>query len=178
MTNWIKSFLEKSVEKRWCTKYLCTTCGANDFRTCLWETADKYNKISLNSSDTAVATICKELYALSYDDIAQINKSALRLIFTEIYERNYSISDKSIKEILKDSPAGNYLKSMEEHARQLDLAYGMETNPTLIAERRRIKKELKAKTHTERVKKYKNIYYGKKINLLIKKHRNGNSNVV
>ena len=59
-----------------------------------------------------VKTICKELVTLSSEDINQIDSETLRVIFGEIYGKNYI---KLIKEILGDSPAGKFLGSMEEH---------------------------------------------------------------
>ena len=186
MTNWIKLFIKNSDENRWCHRCNCTTCGALIFRSILLKTAIKYSEVSLDSSDIRkrygyiilggilsrdkqkriIATICEELYALSNDDIAQIRPKGLHLIFTEIYENS---SREFIKDILKDSPAGDYLKRMEEYERVRSQARLKAEDPTLSAERKRIKTELKAKAHIERVKKYKNIYYGKKINPLTRK---------
>ena len=59
-----------------------------------------------------VKTICKELVTLSSEDINQIDSETLRVIFGEIYGKDYI---KLIKEILGDSPARKFLGSMEEH---------------------------------------------------------------
>ena len=131
MLNWIKSLADEAKKENWCVKWACSTCNSRDFRSSLIKrcfSAGKkrylYNSEKIHSNkpfimqllpadiEFCVKTICKELVTLSSEDINQIDSETLRVIFGEIYGKNYI---KLIKEILGDSPAGKFLGSMEEH---------------------------------------------------------------
>ena len=131
MTNWIKSLADEAKKENWCVKWACTPCYSEVFRSSLIKrcfSAGKkrylYNPAKFHSNkpfimqllpaDTefCVKTICKELVTLSSEDINQIDSETLRVIFGEIYGKDYI---KLIKEILGDSPARKFLGSMEEH---------------------------------------------------------------
>ena len=176
MTNWIKSLAEEAKKENWCVAWGCTTCGSTVFKSNLTKKCFQNNNIPFPSiikpgnkfrSDKpfiidllpadiefCVKVICKELATLSSEDI-DIDSKTIGVIIGEIYGRNYN---KLIKEILGDSPAGKYLRSMEEHSKYVDeqrMKHEIDHSPKVVAEKRRIKKELKAKIHAERVKKYK-----------------------
>ena len=73
----------------------------------------------------------------------------------EIYPKNTATM---IKETLKNSPANKYLDSMEKHSKYVQDQYKrheINNDPKIVEERRKIKKEFKAKMHELRVKKYK-----------------------
>ena len=92
----------------------------------------------------------------------RIDTGALRIIFQEIYGRIYI---KFIHDILGDSPAGYYLKSMENHSKRLEEQYikhEINNNPKILEENRRIKKEFKAKAHAKRIIKYNKFSFIKK----------------
>ena len=131
MLNWIKSLADEAKKENWCVKWACTNCYSEVFRSSLIKRcflAGKkrylYNPAKFHSNkpfimqllpaDTefCVKTICKELVTLSSEDINQIDSETLRVIFGEIYGKDYI---KLIKEILGDSPARKFLGSMEEH---------------------------------------------------------------
>ena len=98
-----------------------------------------------------------------------MDSRTLHVIFGEIYGRNYI---KLIKNTLGDSPAGKYLISMEAHSKYVDeqrRKYEINHSPKVVAEKRRIKKELKAKAHVERVAKYKRFSFIKKFWFKLKK---------
>ena len=187
MANWIKSLAEEAKKENWCVKWGCTTCGSTVFKSDLTKRCFQNNNIPFPSiikprnkfrSDKpfiidllpadiefCVKAICRELDTLSSEDINQINldSKTIGVIFGEIYGKNYN---KLIKEILGDSPAGKYLKSMEEHSKYVDeqrRKHEIDNSPKVVAEKRRIKKELKAKAHVERVAKYKRFSFIKKI---------------
>ena len=177
MANWIKSLAEEAKKENWCVKWACTTCFSTVFKSSLTKRCFQNNNISFPSiikprnkfrSDKpfiidllpadiefCVKAICEELATLSYEDINQIDSETLHVIFGEIYGRNYI---KLIKNTLGDSPAGKYLISMEAHSKYVDeqrRKHEINHSPKMVAEKRRIKKELKAKAHAERVEKYK-----------------------
>ena len=187
MTNWIKSLAEEAKKENWCVTWACTTCFSTVFKSSLTKRCFQNNNIPFPSiikprnkfrSDKpfiidllpadiefCVKAICRELATLSSEDINQINldSKTIGVIFGEIYGKNYN---KLIKEILGDSPAGKYLKSMEEHSKYVDeqrRKHEIDNSPKVVAEKRRIKKELKAKAHVERVAKYKRFSFMKKI---------------
>ena len=187
MTNWINSLAEEAKKENWCVTWACTTCFSTVFKSSLTKRCFQNNNIPFPSiikprnkfrSDKpfiidllpadiefCVKAICRELATLSSEDINQINldSKTIGVIFGEIYGKNYN---KLIKEILGDSPAGKYLKSMEEHSKYVDeqrRKHEIDNSPKVVAEKRRIKKELKAKAHVERVAKYKRFSFIKKI---------------
>ena len=184
MTNWIKSLADEAKKENWCVKSWCTTCGSLVFRSSLIKRCFQNNKVAFPSNikpskyrsqspiivdlfpadiNFCVKAISEELAALNNEDIDEIIKPVtLRLIFSEIYGRNYI---KLIKDTLGDSPAGKYLISMEAHSKYVDEQYRkheINNDPKMLEEKRRIKKELKAKTHAERVAKYKRFSFIKK----------------
>ena len=184
MTNWIESLAEEAKKENWCVKWTCTTCFSTVFKSSLTKRCFQNNNIPFPSiikprnkfrSDKpfiidllpadiefCVKAICKELATLSSEDINQIDSETLHVIFGEIYGRNYI---KLIKNTLGDSPAGKYLISMEAHSKYVDeqrRKHEINHSPKVVAEKRRIKKELKAKAHVERVVKYKRFSFIKK----------------
>ena len=130
MLNWIKSLADEAKKENWCVKWRCF-CDSEVFRSSLIKrcfSAGKkrylYNPVKFHSKkpfimqllpadiEFCVKTICKELVTLSSENINQIDSKTLRVIFGEIYGKDYI---KLIKEILGDSPARKFLGSMEEH---------------------------------------------------------------
>ena len=184
MTNWIKSLADEAKKENWCIKTFCTTCGSQVFRSSLAIKGCQNGGVSLNPNDikhssfgtkkpflldlspldkkTCVETICKELATLSLNDVQEIEPDPLRLIFLEIYRNNYL---KLAKEITSNTPAGNYLRSMEAHSKYVDKQrkiHEINQSPKVVAEKRRIKKELAAKAHVERIAKYIKFSFIKK----------------
>ena len=99
---------------------------------------------------------------LKAEDLNKINTGALRVIFLEIYSESYK---KLIQDILGDSPAGYYLKSMEAHSKELEEKYReheINNSPKIVEENRRRKKEFKAKVHNERIIKYNKFSFIRK----------------
>ena len=182
MLNWIKSLADEAKKENWCVKWRCF-CDSEVFRSSLTKRCFQNDKVPFPSiikpvkfrSDKpfiidllpadiefCVKAICKELATLSSADIDQIASQTLHVIFGEIYGRNYI---KLIKNTLGDSSAGKYLISMEAHSKYVDeqrRKHEIDHSPKVVAEKRRIKKELKAKVHVERVAKYKRFSFIKK----------------
>jgi hypothetical protein len=183
MTNWIKSLAEQAIKENWCVQSGCTTCGSLVFRSSLIKRCFQNNNVAFPNNikpskyrsqnpilvdlfptdiNFCVKAISKELANLNNEDIDEIIKPAtLRLIFSEIYGRNYI---KLIKDTLSDSPAGKYLISMEAHSKYVDeqrRKHEIDHSPEMVTEKRRKKKELKAKVHAERVAKYKRLSFKK-----------------
>tara|TARA_Y100001970_G_C14110601_1_gene790641 strand:+ start:86 stop:634 length:549 start_codon:yes stop_codon:yes gene_type:complete len=174
MSNWIKTLAQEAKKENWCVKSWCTTCGSEVFRSNLIKKCFKDNDVifrnKIKSSkrqnpiiidllpegiEFCVKTISAELAKLTNEDINQIDPVLLRKIFQEIYAKIYI---KLIKDILGNSPAGKYLISMEEHSKYVDEQYrrhAINSDPKINEERRKIKKEFKAKMHALRIKKYK-----------------------
>jgi hypothetical protein len=174
MSNWIKSLAEQAKKENWCVKSWCTTCGSEVFRSNLIKKCFENNNVlfpnKIKSSkrqnpiivdlfpddiEFCVKTISEELATLNKEDINQIEPVLLRNIFQEIYAKIYI---KLIKDILGNSPAGKYLISMEEHSKYVEEQYrkhDINNDPKMNEERRKIKKEFKAKMHALRIKKYK-----------------------
>ena len=175
MSNWIKSLAEQAVKENWCVKSWCTTCGSEVFRSNLIKKCFQNNNVAFPSKIKStkrsqnpiivdlfsedikfcVKTICEELATLNTKEIERIDPVLLRKIFQEIYAKIYI---KLIKDILGNSPAGKYLISMEEHSKYVDEQYrkhDINNDPKMNEERRKIKKEFKAKMHALRIKKYK-----------------------
>ena len=177
MTNWIKSLIDQAQKENWCTTPFCTTCGSEVFRSSLIKKCFQNNNlpfpnktrpsrrsknliiVDLFSDDIkfCVKTISEELANLNAEDMHRIDTGALRIIFQEIYGRIYI---KFIHDILGDSPAGYYLKSMEAHSKEREEKYRkheINNSPKILEENRRRKKEFKefkAKAHAKRIIKY------------------------
>ena len=181
-TNWIKSLIDQAQKEDWCVRSLCTTCGSLVFRSSLIKKCFQNNNLAfpdktrpsrrsknliivdLFSDDIkfCVKTISKELANLNAEDMHRIDTDALRIIFQEIYGIIYI---KLIQDILGDSPAGYYLKSMENHSKRREEQYikhEINNNPKILEENRRIKKEFKAKAHAKRIAKYNKFSFIKK----------------
>lgn len=177
MSNWIKSLNDKAANENWCIKPTCTTCGSFVFRSNLIIECFKNNNLpfpnSLKPSKTrrsqkeyplivdllandqrkCIKLICVELCKLNEIEINKMQ--ILRILFMEIYPKNTATM---IKETLKNSPANKYLDSMEKHSKYVQDQYKrheINNDPKIVEERRKIKKEFKAKMHELRVKKYK-----------------------
>ena len=187
--NWIKSLTDQAQKEDWCVRWGCTTCGSLVFRSSLIKKCfqnsnlafpDKTFPLRRRSKNLiiiidlfrddikfCVKTISEELANLNAVDIHRIDTGALRIIFTEIYSPRGKYSDttnvKLIHDILGDSPAGYYLKSMENHAKELaEQRRKYEINNKILEENRRIKKEFKAKAHAKRIIKYNKFSFIKK----------------
>ena len=181
-TNWIKSLTDQAQKEDWCVRLGCTTCGSLVFRSSLIKKCFQNNNlpfpdktrpsrrsknlliVDLFRDDIrfCVKTISEELANLNAEDMHRIDTDALRIIFQEIYGIIYI---KLIQDILGDSPAGYYLKSMENHAKELAeqrRKYEIDNNPKILEENRRIKKEFKAKAHDKRIAKYNKFSFIKK----------------
>ena len=181
-TNWIKSLTDQAQKEDWCVRWGCTTCGSLVFRSSLIKKCFQNNNlpfpdktrpsrrsknlliVDLFRDDIrfCVKTISEELANLNAEDMHRIDTDALRIIFQEIYGIIYI---KLIQDILGDSPAGYYLKSMENHAKELAeqrRKYEIDNNPKILEENRRIKKEFKAKAHDKRIAKYNKFSFIKK----------------
>ena len=174
MSNWIKTLAEEAKKENWCVTSWCTTCGSEVFRSNLIKKCFENNNVlfpnKIKSSkrqnpiivdlfpddiEFCVKTISEELATLNKEDINQIEPVLLRKIFQEIYAKIYI---ELIKDILGNSPAGKYLISMEEHSKYVEEQYrkhDINNDPKMNEERRKIKKEFKAKMHALRIKKYK-----------------------
>ena len=177
MTNWIKSLTDQAQKENWCATPFCTTCGSEVFRSSLIKKCFQNNNltfpdkikpsrrsknfiiIDLFEDDLkfCIKTISKELANLKAEDLNKIDTQALRVIFLEIYSENYK---RLIQDILGDSPAGYYLKSMEAHSKKLNeqrRKHEINNSPKILEENRRRKKEFKefkAKAHAKRIIKY------------------------
>ena len=170
-TNWIKSLTDQAQKEDWCVRSGCTTCGSLVFRSSLIKKCFQNNNlpfpdktrpsrrsknlliVDLFRDDIrfCVKTISEELANLNAEDMHRIDTDALRIIFQEIYGIIYI---KLIQDILGDSPAGYYLKSMEAHSKKLNEQRRRDeinNSPKIVEENRRIKKEFKAKAHNERI---------------------------
>ena len=180
--NWIKSLTDQAQKEDWCVRSGCTTCGSLVFRSSLIKKCFQNNNlpfpdktrpsrrsknlliVDLFRDDIrfCVKTISEELANLNAEDMHRIDTDALRIIFQEIYGIIYI---KLIQDILGDSPAGYYLKSMENHSKRLEEQYikhEINNNPKILEENRRIKKEFKAKAHDKRIAKYNKFSFIKK----------------
>ena len=197
MTNWIKSLTDQAQKENWCARPFCTTCGSEVFRSSLIKKCFQNNNltfpdkikpsrrsknfiiIDLFEDDLkfCIKTISKELANLKAEDLNKIDTQALRVIFLEIYSENYK---KLIQDILGDSPAGYYLKSMEAHSKEREEKYRkheINNSPKILEENRRRKKEFKAKAHAKRTEKYNKFSLIKKYwfrfkNMMNKKVKN------
>ena len=180
--NWIKSLTDQAQKEDWCVRSGCTTCGSLVFRSSLIKKCFQNNNLAFPDKTRpsrrsknllivdlfrddirfCVKTISEELANLNAEDMHRIDTGALRIIFQEIYGRIYI---KFIHDILGDSPAGYYLKSMENHSKRLEEQYikhEINNNPKILEENRRIKKEFKAKAHAKRTEKYNKFSFIKK----------------
>ena len=184
MTNWITELVEKAKKDRLCVRWSCSTCGSHQFKSILTKRCFQNSNLPFPSNmksscsyisrkpiisdllpnyiEFCTKVISKELATLSSEDIIT-DSEIIGVIIGQIYMKDYTSKRSAyhirlIKEILKATPAGEYLKSMEVHSKYVEeqrRRYEKEYTPEVIAEKRRIKKELKAKAHTERVEKYK-----------------------
>tara|TARA_B100000941_G_C28415192_1_gene505713 strand:+ start:211 stop:723 length:513 start_codon:yes stop_codon:yes gene_type:complete len=169
--NWVYNLVKKSEEDNLCIKTGCTTCGSSEFRSLLMIQSakeagiynEKLNSLKLADLDKEQKKICITEICNS---LAQTNNEmpsyAIRFILYEIYLNDcVSIAEK----ILKDTLAGTILVSMQEHSRKLKAERkerSLYESKEATDQRRKLKKEEKAKAHKERVQKYKKR--GKMIN--------------
>jgi len=100
--NWLFEFLQRAVERDLCTKYLCTTCGAMEFRRGLWRAAEANH---CTETDVAQALAHIEGEAHSEDPFAR----ALYLAVTEVCD---AIGEAAAARILAVSWAGRVLQSI------------------------------------------------------------------
>ena len=182
MKNWLLSLSQEAIKERMCTQVFCTTCGASKFRFELVKRSFENNNQQFPWSGIlpirnsrhyrrALKTPC--LHHLNYlyrkdatyfitKEISklrdeELNKVHLHFIFTEIYQNKF---ENLIKDILKNTPAEKILLSMIKHSNDLTEKRKKKEayeSPQRVRERKKIKKELKAKAHQERVKKYKDL---------------------
>ena len=180
--NWIKSLTDQAQKEDWCVRSGCTTCGSLVFRSSLIKKCFQNSNLAFPDKTRpsrrsknllivdlfrddirfCVKTISEELANLNAEDMHRIDTDALRIIFQEIYGIIYI---KLIQDILGDSPAGYYLKSMENHSKRREEQYikhEINNNPKILEENRRIKKEFKAKAHAKRIIKYNKFSFIKK----------------
>ena len=182
MKNWLLSLSQEAIKERMCTQVFCTTCGATKFRFELVKRSFENNNqqfpwsgiLPIRNSrhyrralrapclhhlhylyrKDATYFITKEISKLRDEEL---NKVPLHFIFTEIYQNKF---ENLIKDILKNTPAEKILLSMIKHSNDLTEKRRKKEvyeSPERVAERKRIKKEIKAKAHQERVKKYKDL---------------------
>ena len=179
MKNWLLSLSQEAIKEKMCIKLFCTTCGALKFRFELVKRSFEKNNQQFpwnairNSRHNRRALRTPCLHDLSYLDRKdatyfitkeisklkeeELNVVPLHFIFTEIYQIKF---ENLIKDILKNTPAEKILLSMIKHSNDLTEKRRKKEvyeSPERVAERKRIKKELKAKAHQERVKKYKDL---------------------
>ncbi len=118
MNNWLQAYLERAVNRGLCTKMVCTTCGAMDFRNGAvkqflgpnatkplwqWEIGDK-ERIALDLSLVSVRTI-------EASQLPRFRSAVMCLL----YDLCYPCVIPSVKKILDASYAGEILQQMEDH---------------------------------------------------------------
>ena len=179
MKNWLLSLSQEAIKGKMCTQVGCTTCGAFKFRSELIQRSFKYNNlkfpwkaiVDFGFNKRALRTPClhnldrlERMHSTNFISKAisklkdnDLNEVPLRLVFTEIYQKPF---ENQIMDVLKNSPAETILLSMIKHSNDLSEKRRKKEvyeSPQRVRERKKIKKELKAKAHQERVKKYKDL---------------------
>lgn len=181
MSNWIKALAEEAKKENWCVRIGCTTCGSSKFRSrliidsCMPSEIDikkirsflsnkKYiilSDLDDKNKKICVVEISRTLALLNIHEASYL-EAIIRVIFYEIYINNFI---DLAKDLTLATPAGDVLKSMETHSKHVDelrRKHAIENSPDVVAEKKKIKKELKAKAHAERVEKYKLLGKSKK----------------
>jgi len=140
--NWLLKFLSQAVERKLCTRYGCTTCGAMEFRRGLWRAAE-----ASHSTETAVAEALANVEggADSEDPFAR----ALYLAVTEVCD---AIGEADAARLLGDSWAGRMLGFIQKQ----DFAYearraGVDAEQRAAQERALLRKLERQKKHGERL---------------------------
>ena len=162
--NWIYNLVKKSEEANLCIRIGCTTCGSSEFRSQLMIQGfkeaniynEKLNSLKLSDLDIEQKKICiTEICNSLAQPNNEIPAYAIRFILYEIYLNDcISIAEK----ILKDTSAGSFLVSMQEHSEKLRAKReerALYESKEATDQRRKLKKEEKAKAHQKRVQKYK-----------------------
>ena len=160
---WVNELISQTIEKDWCTKFFCTTCGAGDFKESLRRNLDSVLgtrrfgvPFVFNSNDADV--ILEQLKSLKPIDFSDNYPREWVIMFLLYISWQTSPSDKttaSMSEKLDGSYAGNILSSMiKDYARITAerLEYERKQSPEYIAKMRAEKKARKQELHEERMR--------------------------
>jgi hypothetical protein len=160
--NWLQPYLSESVRRNLCTKVVCTTCGAREFRTgLLAATAGEIKRDPLIRLDLESAiAIGRALGRVEFDDsdppyIYFWFESAVRLVLTDIWVAlGDAKAEQAIEPLLTGSWAGDLLLRMKQHHAALleaDRKRQEEQDPVHIGARRTEKRRLKQQRHADRL---------------------------
>ena len=162
--SWLVDTFHESITNNWCMEANCTTCGAYDFRTAIFENAFKsinpnavlgktlsrrihwYRNLSESNTQRIAAELLKELSLLK--DLNELSEHGLRLILLEL-DHKY---DGNIDAKLNGTLIGDFLASMRAHA---DYLSNQRRTTELREEAKRIKKEENLIKHIKRLEHLK-----------------------
>jgi hypothetical protein len=159
--NWLEQFLVQSIRQNLCTRVVCTTCGAREFRDRLRNALA--NQLGESKPDAATYGLIEIARALAnvQPDFADAFytgtkfESAVRLIITDIWSAlGDEEADRVIAPLLSDSWAADLLARMKHHhAQRIEaerrlLEY---EDPEQVRARRGAKRKLKQAQHAERI---------------------------
>ena len=160
---WMNDLINQTIEKDWCAKFFCTTCGAGDFKESLRRHLDSVlgtRRFGLpfvfNSNDADV--ILEQLKNLNQTDFSE-NYYAVGIIMSLLYiSWQTSPCDGTTARMsnkLDGTYAGEILSKMITHYARLSakrLDHKLRQSPEYVAKMRAEKKARKQELHKERMR--------------------------
>jgi len=152
--DWLQHYLLEAVQKSFCTKIHCTTCGALEFRKGLLMAAAK--AIGRDRSEALDETIAP----LIIRSLASVNapahlrpqmEEAVRLVLFDLWN---SVMLQRHLHFLAGTWAGDVLERMKAHSQaetERRKAIAESEDPVLVQRRREEKRSLKQQRHQERL---------------------------
>jgi hypothetical protein len=160
--NWLQFYLSQSVRRNVCTKVMCTTCGAREFRVGLLAATaremkcDALTRLDLESAiviGRALAGVMPDEIDLPY--IHFEFEPAVRLVLTDIWAAlGDAKADQVIEPALTGSWAGDLLVRMKQHhvaLTEADRLRREEQDPARVEAQREENRRLKQQRHADRL---------------------------
>ena len=151
----LKNYFSQAVQRSVCTKLVCTTCRADEFRSGLLSelrvngAARRYDLPTLAATELASALRGLDITDRERQDLHGPAQYCVFLVAT-------SIGELQTAELLSESWAGSLLRQMQAHSARRDAErrdYEARNNPAAVAERRQKKRQAAQEAHAERLAK-------------------------
>jgi hypothetical protein len=159
-TNWLQQYSPESINKNLCTKIMCTTCGALEFRTGLMAGLARATGLPLTPEldlDRA-RVLAGALTGVSpMKDHSTELEGAVRLILFEIWRMiGTVVAEREIEPILAGTWACGVLARMKAHHQaRLNAHRAHAESEAELQQRRQEKRRLRQEEHAERLERKK-----------------------
>ena len=112
-SNWLEGFIAQAIEKNWCTKAYCSTCGSTDFREGILRNANELNGMPLSTPLDEVSAISIAVKLGQIKERASDRWiSAIRSLILQLHD---FFGEKKLAGLLDTSWAGRILEDMKNH---------------------------------------------------------------